>query len=163
MFILLIDVDDDTRSVVFNDLSLHDKYDIYIYTQNYMVLSTYELVDVVLGLNYAQGFDLSVDLHLVDVDDVVPPTVKLGDDKRHAPLLFNFLLHNSLHFDVNEMISFQKLVGNLDKITVANSIRQHQRSLNSNFNNSLEYLYLFEVISEIVYTIYIPSPCCICI
>jgi hypothetical protein len=24
MFILLIDVDDDTRSVVFNDLSLHD-------------------------------------------------------------------------------------------------------------------------------------------
>jgi hypothetical protein len=25
MFILLIDVDDDTRSVVFNDLSLHDK------------------------------------------------------------------------------------------------------------------------------------------
>jgi hypothetical protein len=26
MFILLIDVDDDTRSVVFNDLSLHDKY-----------------------------------------------------------------------------------------------------------------------------------------
>jgi hypothetical protein len=26
MFILLIDVDDDTRSVVFNDLSLHDIY-----------------------------------------------------------------------------------------------------------------------------------------
>ena len=25
MFILLIDVDDDTRSVVFNDLSLHDR------------------------------------------------------------------------------------------------------------------------------------------
>jgi hypothetical protein len=27
MFILLIDVDDDTRSVVFNDLSLHDRVD----------------------------------------------------------------------------------------------------------------------------------------
>jgi hypothetical protein len=27
MFILLIDVDDDTRSVVFNDLSLHDNGD----------------------------------------------------------------------------------------------------------------------------------------
>jgi hypothetical protein len=27
MFILLIDVDDDTRSVVFNDLSLHDMLD----------------------------------------------------------------------------------------------------------------------------------------
>jgi hypothetical protein len=57
-------------------------------------------VDVVLGLNYAQGFDLSVDLHLVDVDDVVPPTVKLGGDKRHASLLSNFLSHNSLHFDI---------------------------------------------------------------
>jgi hypothetical protein len=26
MFILLIDVDDDTRSIVFNDLSLHDSF-----------------------------------------------------------------------------------------------------------------------------------------
>jgi hypothetical protein len=29
MFILLIDVDDDTRFVVFNDLSLHDKRLLY--------------------------------------------------------------------------------------------------------------------------------------
>ena len=37
-------------------------------------LSTYELVDVALRINYTQGFDLNVDLHLVDVDDVASPT-----------------------------------------------------------------------------------------
>jgi hypothetical protein len=57
-----------------------------------------ELVDVALGINYAQGFELKVDLHAVDVDDVAPPTIKLSDAKRHASLLSNFLLDNSLHF-----------------------------------------------------------------
>ena len=33
-------------------------------------LSLDELVDVALDINYAQGFDLNVDLHSVDVDDV---------------------------------------------------------------------------------------------
>jgi hypothetical protein len=41
--------------------------------------------------DYAQGFDLYVDLHLVDVDDVAPPTLKLSDAKRHALLLSNLL------------------------------------------------------------------------
>jgi hypothetical protein len=90
-----------------------------------------ELVDVALGINYAQGFDLDVDMHSTHVDDVAPSTIKLRDAKRHASLLSNFLLDNSLHFGVNEIITFQKLVGNLDKITVANLGRQHQRSLNS--------------------------------
>jgi hypothetical protein len=35
------------------------------------------LVDAALGINYAQGFDLNVDFHSVDVDDVAPPTVRL--------------------------------------------------------------------------------------
>ena len=47
------------------------------------------------------------------------------DAKRHASLLSSFLLENSLYFGVNEIISFQKLVGNLDKMTVANLGRQH--------------------------------------
>jgi hypothetical protein len=89
-----------------------------------------------LGINYAQGFDLNVDLHSINVDDVSPPTVKLSDVKRHASLLSNFLLDNSLHFDVNVIISFQKLVGNLDKMTVAKFLRQHQRSLNFYFKSS---------------------------
>jgi len=41
-------------------------------------LNTYETVDVALGINYAQGFDLNVDLHSIDVDDVAPPIVKLS-------------------------------------------------------------------------------------
>jgi hypothetical protein len=38
-------------------------------------LSIDELVDAALGINHAQGFDPNVDLHLVDVDDVAPPTI----------------------------------------------------------------------------------------
>ena len=99
-------------------------------------LSTLELVDAALRINHAQGFDLNVDLHSLDVDDVAPPIVKLSDAKRHASLLSNFLLDNSLHFGVNEIISFQKLVENLDKMTLANLSKQHQRSLSSYFNIS---------------------------
>ena len=62
------------------------------------------------------------------MDDVAPPIVKLSDAKCHASLLFNFLLDNSLHFGVNEILSFQKLVGNLDKMTIANLARQPQSS-----------------------------------
>ena len=47
-----------------------------------------ELVDVALGINYAQGFDLNVDPHLIDVDDVVPPTILFSDVKRYASCCF---------------------------------------------------------------------------
>ena len=60
-------------------------------------LSTNELVDAILGINYAQVFDLYVDLHSVYVDDVAPPIVKLSDAKRHVSLLSNLLSNNSLH------------------------------------------------------------------
>ena len=53
-------------------------------------LSTVELVDVALGIDYAQGFYLNVDLHSIDVNDVAPPTIKLSDAKCHASLLSNF-------------------------------------------------------------------------
>jgi hypothetical protein len=78
-----------------------------------------ESVDAALGMIHAQGFDPIVDVHSVHVDDVAPPIVKLSDAKHHVSLLSNFLLDNSLHFGVNEIVSFQKLVGNLDKKTVA--------------------------------------------
>ena len=70
------------------------------------------------------------------MNDGAPSIIKLSDAKRHASLLFNFLLDNSKHFGVNEIISFQKLVGNLDKMIVANLGRQHHRSLNSYFKSS---------------------------
>ena len=47
-------------------------------------LNTYELVDASWGTITSQDFDLNVDLDLVDVDDVAPPTVKLSDAKHHA-------------------------------------------------------------------------------
>ena len=50
---------------------------------------------LLLGINYAQGFDLDVDLHSIDMDDVAPPIVKLSDAKHHVSLLSNFLLNNS--------------------------------------------------------------------
>ena len=61
-----------------------------------------------LGTNHAQDFDLNVDLHLLDVEDVAPPTVKLSDAKHHASLLSSVLLENSLYFGNNESISFQQ-------------------------------------------------------
>ena len=78
-------------------------------------MSIDELVDEALGTNFAQDFDLNVDLHEVDVNDVAPPIIKLSDANHHASLLSSFLLENPLYFGVNEFISFQKLVGNLDK------------------------------------------------
>ena len=89
-----------------------------------------------MNIIYGQSLDLNVDLHSVDVDDVAPPTIKLSDAKCHATLLFNFLLDNSIHFGVDEIISFQKLIGNSDKMTLVNLGRQHQRSLNSYFKSS---------------------------
>ena len=52
-------------------------------------------MDVDLGTNYAQDFDLNIDLHSIDMDDVAPPTVHLSDAKCHASLLSSYLLKNS--------------------------------------------------------------------
>jgi hypothetical protein len=58
-------------------------------------LSTNELVDDALGINYPQGFDLNVDMHL---DDVAPPIVKLSDVERHASLLSSFFIKQLFTF-----------------------------------------------------------------
>jgi hypothetical protein len=111
---------------------------------NYRIFLTFSMPSMLLWIEYwrvggccfgnhdAQDFDLKIDLHSVDVDDVAPPTVKLSNAKRHESLLSNFLLNNSSHFGVNE-ISFQKLVRNLNKMTIANLGRPHHKSLDSYF------------------------------
>ena len=98
-------------------------------------LSSNELVDVALETDYAQDFDLTVDLHPSDVDDVAPPTVKLSDVERHASPLSSFLLENSLYFGVNEIIGLQKLIENVKKMTVGNLCKRHQKSLHSYFKS----------------------------
>jgi hypothetical protein len=65
----------------------------------------------------------------------LPTSLRTSSPTSNGPLapsgsLSNFLLENSLYFGVNEMISFQKLLGKLDKMIVANLSRQHHRSLN---------------------------------
>ena len=72
-------------------------------------MRTNELVDVALGIKYAQGFDLYAGLHSVDVDDVAPPTVKFSDAKHHVSLLSIFLSNKSLHFGINEIINIKKI------------------------------------------------------
>ena len=42
----------------------------------------------------------------VDVDDVAPPPIKLSDAKCHALLLSYILLDGTLHYGINEIISF---------------------------------------------------------
>ena len=76
----------------------------------------------------------------MDMNDIAPPTIKLSDAKHHASLLPGFFLENSIYFGVNEIISFQKVVWNLDKVTISNLGRQHQRSLDSYFKSYWEYL-----------------------
>ena len=49
--------------------------------------------------------------------------------------------------NVNEIISFQNLVGSLDKMTIANLCRQHHRSLDSYYKSFREHWYLFGVMS----------------
>jgi hypothetical protein len=70
-------------------------------------LRTNELVDVALGINHAQGFDLNIDLHWVDVDDVAPSTIKLSDAKRHASLLSNILLDDYSHLELMKLLVFK--------------------------------------------------------
>ena len=89
-----------------------------------------------LGTILVIGNVLIIRVTSVDVGDVAPPTVKLSDAKCHASLLSRFLLENSLYFGVDEIMSFQKLVGNLEIKTVVKLGRQHQRSLDSYFESS---------------------------
>ena len=56
--------------------------------------------------------------------------------KRHTSLLSRFLLKNSLYFGIDEIESFQKFSKDLDKMTIANLGKQHQRSSNPYFKNS---------------------------
>jgi hypothetical protein len=53
-----------------------------------------------------------------------------------AACLASFSLKNSIYYGVNDTTSFQKLVGNLDKMVVAKLGRQQQRSLDSYFKSS---------------------------
>jgi hypothetical protein len=74
---------------------------------------------------------------------------------RHASLLSSFLFENSLHVGVNEIISFQKLVGNLHKMTNANLDRQHYRSFGLLLQEFLRIFVVLWSYKLLCHTIYI--------
>ena len=72
-----------------------------------------------------------------------------------------FLLEDYLYFGVNEMISSQKLVGKLDKMTVANLGRQHRRSLDFYFQEFLKKIVSLWSYKLLFHTIYIAQTHCL--
>ena len=65
------------------------------------------------------------------------------------PRCLDFLLQNPPCFGVNEIIRFQNLVENLEKMTVANLGRRHERSLETPISRVLENICIrseFEVV-----------------
>jgi hypothetical protein len=73
--------------------------------------------------------------------------------------VFNFV-SNSLYFGAIEIISFQTLVGNLDKMTVANLGRQHQKIFGLLFPKFLRIFVFVWNYMLILHTIYIASIRC---
>ena len=62
-------------------------------------------MDMVRGNNHAEDFDLNLDPHCVDVDDVASPTIiKLNDAKRHASLLSKFIVSHVMITIVKALI-----------------------------------------------------------
>jgi hypothetical protein len=94
------------------------------------------LVDMALEVVEASpsNLDLNVD-PIPNVDDQLPPIVKLTNVRHHASMLSHFLLNNSINFSVQDVINFQKVLRKLDKIGVAN-LNKQQRTLDSSFKSS---------------------------
>ena len=59
--------------------SLGNYLEISLIIGNLVIIMVTNVEGPGLGTNHAQDFDLDIDLHSVGVDDVAPPTVKLGD------------------------------------------------------------------------------------
>jgi hypothetical protein len=100
-------------------------------------LTNIELVDMALGVVEASPSNLYLNVDPIsDVDNQSPPIIKLSDVRHHASMLSHFLLDNSLNFSIHDVTNFQKVLGKLDKIGVANLNRQQQGTLDSYFRSS---------------------------
>jgi hypothetical protein len=82
-----------------------------------------ELIDMALEVVKASpsNLDLNVD-PIPNADDQPPPIVKIIDARHHASMLFHLLLNNLVNFQ--DIIDFQKVLGKLDKVGVANLNKQ---------------------------------------
>jgi hypothetical protein len=84
-------------------------------------LNNTELVNMALEIVEASSSnpDLNVD-PIPNVDDQPPPIVKLTNVRHHASMLFHLLLNNSINFSIQDVTNFQKVLGKLNKMGVAN-------------------------------------------
>jgi hypothetical protein len=81
------------------------------------------------------NLDLNVDF-IPNVDYQPPPIVKLINGQNHASMLSHFLLNSSINSRVQDVTTFQKVLGMLDKMDVANLNKQQQGTLDSYFRSS---------------------------
>ena len=83
------------------------------------------------GLTTAHDFDFNTEV--VDVDDQPPPIVRLSAAQHHAQMLSHFIMDNSQDFNVHDIMEFEKILGRLRKMTIANRGRHHKRTLETYF------------------------------
>ena len=70
------------------------------------------------GLTTAHDFDSNTEV--VDVDDQPLPVVRLSTAQHHAQMLFYFIMDNSQDFNAHDVMEFEKILGRLRKMTIAN-------------------------------------------
>jgi hypothetical protein len=84
-----------------------------------------KLIDMALEVVEASpsNLDLNVD-PIPNVDDQPLPIVKLTNGWHHAPILSHILSNNLVKFCVHDVTNFQKVLGKLGKMGVANLNKQ---------------------------------------
>ena len=83
----------------------------------------YELVDMILGQRIKPpNYELNAKpLDSLDVDERLPPILKLAHTQHHPQLLDFFLIDNPLTFTPTYVMKLQAILEKLNKMYVANS------------------------------------------
>lgn len=92
--------------------------------------STNKLVSIALenGLSTLHDFDLNINSGDVDQSTHV---VRLLNAQHYAQILSHFIMNNSTYIDIHIVIEYGKLLRRFRKMTIANSGRQHLRTLHN--------------------------------
>jgi hypothetical protein len=90
-------------------------------------LTNINLVDMALEVVEASSSNLDLN---------VDPIPNVDDQLLSFLMLSHFLLNNSINFSIQDVTNFQKVLGKLNKMGVANLNKQQQRTLDSYFKSS---------------------------
>jgi len=94
---------------------------------------TNDLVNLAFENGLTMAHDFNFNTEVVNVDDQPPPVVRLSATQHHAQVLSHFSMDNSQDFNVHDVMEFEKILGRLRKMTIANRGRHHQRTLETYF------------------------------